>query len=98
MKKKYKDLTESEKEEIKITVCDHCNTAACWWAIFMCQKSENANIKDVPIYYLEQLGAEHPDYWKHDIKTHFINENFKKKIKRKAYLESGKANETRKTA
>jgi len=69
--KKYEDLTSGEKEEIKITVCASCYTAACWHGEFYCDKYEHSYIVAIPIYYLEQYNAEHHDYWGNDIQTHF---------------------------
>lgn len=71
--KKYKDLSRAEKEEITVTVCDHCNTAACWHGEFYCDKSKTAGIWHVPIYYLEQYGRECSDYWEFDIGIYFTN-------------------------
>lgn len=49
--------------ERRITVCAECLLAACWQAVFMCQQSQDANIKTMPESELTKLARESPDYW-----------------------------------
>ena len=51
-----------EKEE-KVTVCDKCETASCWYGEFMCQESGEAGTKEMTIAELEKLNLESPHFW-----------------------------------
>ena len=55
----------AEKKKM-ITVCDHCLTASCWQAIFMCNESRNAGTLKKSVTELKKLKLEHPSYWKPD--------------------------------
>jgi hypothetical protein len=47
----------------RITVCSACLQASCWQAIFMCERSQTANVTQRTEEELAALGREHPDYW-----------------------------------
>lgn len=49
-----------------ITVCSACLQASCWQGIFMCQRSQGANIVQKTRRDLKALNLEHPSYWKTD--------------------------------
>lgn len=49
-----------------ITVCAACLQASCWQGIFYCDEYKTANVVQKTRAELEQLGLEHPSYWKTD--------------------------------
>ena len=51
----------------KVTVCSECFRASCWEGYFMCDLSANAKTIEVPIWILEKLKLESPDYWKEEV-------------------------------
>jgi len=75
--KEYKDLTKAEGEEILIPVCDKCFSCACHdgYVLYLCNEYSQAITKSikVPIYYLEQINLESPDFWQPYIDDYFEN-------------------------
>lgn len=53
-----------------VTVCAECLQASCWHGEFMCDRSQNADTLDVPVYELQRMKREHP--------SHFSVENIAK--------------------
>jgi len=47
----------------KISVCSECLQSSCVQGIFYCDKAKNADIIELPVWALEKLNLEHPDYW-----------------------------------
>ncbi len=51
----------------KITVCDACLTAACWLAIFPCEKYRGAGTMEKTVQELHDLNVQYPrehhSYW-----------------------------------
>ncbi len=47
----------------KVTVCDACLMATCWYGLFMCEKSQGAGVTELPLSKLRRLNLEHPSYW-----------------------------------
>ena len=52
--------------DLMITVCAECLQASCWQYIFLCDKYKTANVIELPVKRLKELGREHPDYWEKD--------------------------------
>lgn len=52
-----------------IAVCAACSQASCWQAVFMCDRSQNANVKQVSVGELRALGLENECYWDIDPDT-----------------------------
>lgn len=47
-----------------VTVCDACETAACWQGSFMCDSAEMAGIKNLTVRDLhEKPRGENAEYW-----------------------------------
>lgn len=47
-----------------VTVCAECKTASCWHGKFMCDKAKFADVMQMPVSELRELGREHPDNWR----------------------------------
>lgn len=54
------------KDDDLVTVCAECLCASCWQAIFMCQRSQFADITTKSVRELRELAMEHECYWKTD--------------------------------
>jgi hypothetical protein len=50
----------------EITVCAECLQASCWQAIFMCDKSKEADVRRMTVSQLRKLNLENECYWKTD--------------------------------
>lgn len=51
------------EDERLVTVCKSCKTAACWRGIFYCDDYVNADVEQLPVHHLRDLGLEHSDYY-----------------------------------
>lgn len=47
----------------KVIVCGKCLKAACWYAEFMCDEAQNADLKVLTVGDLRKLDLEHEDFW-----------------------------------
>lgn len=54
------------KDTDKITVCAQCLQASCWQGIFMCDRAEDADVKEMTVAELRRLGLEHESWWDKD--------------------------------
>ena len=57
-------ITDGDKR--LVTVCERCLTAACWRGIDMCEESRDADVVRLPVWRLDAMGREHPDYYAAD--------------------------------
>lgn len=62
--REWESKNAAASRERTITVCDKCRRACCWQGQFMCDDAQTAGTIDLPTSTLEQLGLEHPDYWR----------------------------------
>jgi hypothetical protein len=46
-----------------VTVCAECQTSSCWLGMFMCQKSDYADTKQMKASELDKLHLENPGYY-----------------------------------
>jgi len=46
-----------------VTVCAACSRASCWQAKHMCDRSDNADTKQLTVRELKRLDLENPSYW-----------------------------------
>jgi len=51
-----------EDDNEEIWVCTECLQASCWAGIFMCEGSQNADIKKITKGEARKLKLEHEDY------------------------------------
>lgn len=51
------------EDDVIVTICEACRTAACWWGIFMCYDSASANVTKVLRRDLVKERRESPDYF-----------------------------------
>ena len=57
---------ETQRDDQLITVCAECLCASCWQGMFLCQRSQNADITHKTVRELRQLNLEPPSYWRTD--------------------------------
>lgn len=56
-------MTDEEKKNTFVTVCDKCFQASCWHGVFMCYEAKFAGTVVKSIAELEDLNLENPCYW-----------------------------------
>ncbi len=59
----HQRLSSIRDAERRVTVCAECLKASCWHGVFMCDKSDNADVTTRTVRELDALGFEHPEHY-----------------------------------